>query len=218
VRLTTRAVVWTAIAALAGAGAASAASAFGVVPMHISSNSMSPTMRRGDWIAVRKLHGRERSVARSEIVLFRLPVGSTTLAVKRVVAIGGDRLRITKRSVVVNGRAVPISGTPALALQPGDTPRPVPRVERVPRGSVFVVGDDAAVSVDSRSFGPVPKSQIVGRVLVVVSPPPLFAPTVAVSGLAVVGVLAAAWRRRRRGPATTAAAGGAAPRAGRATR
>lgn len=62
----------------------------------------------------------------------------------------------------------------------------------VPDGSVFLVGDNAAASIDSRAFGPVPVPEVVGRVRFVA--PPL---AVLVLSLAVVAVLVAAGRRLR---------------------
>jgi signal peptidase I len=158
--------IWVAIAALVGAGAATVVRAGGVFPMRVTSNSMAPTIERGDWIVVRRLGESERDeIGRSDIVLFRYPFGSSLRAVKRAVAVGGDSVTVTRRFVRVNGRTIPVSGDPALYATP------LPRYTPLVRGDVFVVGDNPSGSIDSRTFGAVPRAEIVGRVWFVFATP-----------------------------------------------
>jgi signal peptidase I len=165
---------------------------------------MSPTLVRGDWLAVHKLDRREReTVRRSQIVLFRFPFGSSDRAVKRVVAIAGDRVEIGKRYVRVNGRTIPTAGGPDVARAPDGTDKPLPVAERVPAGHVFLLGDNAAASIDSRSFGPVPDAELVGRVSFVIGQPAwwllalLLAGGLAAAVVLVAGVRAVASRGSR---------------------
>lgn len=146
----------------AGIGIAIAASASGVHPKRVVSRSMSPAVRSGDWIVLRDLGRHDRSaIRRGDIVLFRLPFGTTGRAVKRVVAIAGDKVAISARSVTIRDKVIPIAGAPSKSAARQ-------RVEAVARGHVFLLGDNAAVSIDSRSFGPVPETELVGRVLFVI--------------------------------------------------
>jgi signal peptidase I len=155
-------------------------------PHRITSNSMAPEIERGDFVVVT---GGGAAVDRGEVVLFRFPPGSSGRAVKRAVAVGGDTVAVTDGSVAVNGRTIavePLAG------------EHVPRQElRVPDGHVFLLGDNSAVSLDSRSFGPVPEGEVVGRVRLVVPPPSWWWAAVA-AGLAALCVGALAGRRRRR--------------------
>ena len=108
---------------------------------------------------------------------------------KRVVAVAGDDVAIAQRSVTTGGRTIPIAGAPGENAARR-------RVETVPEAHVFLLGDNAAVSVDSRSFGSVPKAEVVARVLLVVPSWSLQA----LLGLAVVfagAACLAAVRRRR---------------------
>jgi signal peptidase I len=102
-----------------------------------------------------------RAIRRRDIVLFRFPLGTTGRAVKRVVAVASDTVAISGHSVTVGDRVIPIAGAPSA----GAARR---RRETVPEGHVFLLGDNAAVSIDSRSFGSVPETEIVGRVLLVI--------------------------------------------------
>lgn len=105
---------WVAIAALVGVGVGVATRAFAVHPVRVTSGSMVPTAKVGDWLVASDLdaQGRE-SVGRRDIVLFRFPLGTTGRAVKRVIAVGGDTVAYTDRYVSVNGRRSPIAGSPA---------------------------------------------------------------------------------------------------------
>lgn len=177
-------------ALLVGVGIGIAATAAGVRVTRVVSASMSPAVHRGDWVVTRELdqNGRD-AIGRQDVVLFRFPLGTAGHAVKRVVAIERDRIAIGARSVTVNGRVIPTAGAPS----PGAARR---RVETVPEDHVFLLGDNAAVSIDSRSVGPVPEAELVGRVLFVIPKraPQILLGLAAAIVLVVVGVLVA--RRR----------------------
>jgi signal peptidase I len=167
-----RVLVWVAFAAVLGAGAANGIRTWGLYPARVTSGSMSPTLVRADWLVAHKLAGRDRgTIRRSQIVVFRFPFGSSGRAVKRVVAVAGDRVEIGKRYVRVNGHTIRTAGGPAVAVGLDREEKPLPVRERVPAGHVFLLGDNAAASIDSRSFGPVPDSELVGRVSFVIGQP-----------------------------------------------
>ena len=195
-----RGLMCLAIATLAGVGVGAATRVWVASPVRVTSNSMSPTMVRGDWLVVSKVDARHRdAIRRHEIVTFRLPFGTTLRAVKRVVAIAGDTVEVAHSYVRVNGHTIPIAGSPSDLgpIQRSDPPHPVPRTDRVPPGHVFVLGDNPLVSEDSRGFGPVPVTEIVGRVRWVLALPAW--QTLAALGLLAVivcGLVLGASRRR----------------------
>jgi signal peptidase I len=165
---------------------------------------MAPTIERGDWLIVQKLRDGDRAhVRRSTVVLFRYPFGSPLRAVKRVVAVAGDTVEISERTVRVNGTAIPTAGLPKLAPMPGELVKQLPRVEVVPPGHVFVLGDNAAASIDSRSFGPVSHAELVGRVRFVSPLPPV---SLVAAGVVIALSLAAISLTRKRAAIERAAA------------
>jgi signal peptidase I len=190
-----RSAVLLAAAVLTGIGIALAAQTVGIHAMRVASGSMSPSIDRGDWIVVRDLDRNDtRTIRRGNVVVFSYPVGTTGRAIKRVVAIGGDTVTIGPGAISVNGHAIPIAGAPSQAAARN-------RVEHIPKGYVFLLGDNTRVSIDSRILGPLPDTDVVGRVLftaprqVTLSLLPLaIAITVLATGVAVA-------RRRRTRPA-----------------
>lgn len=129
-------------------------------PVRVSSSSMHPTLEAGDHVLVVKVTPRLRAPARRDVVVLHAP-GDATLSVKRVVAVGGDTVALEDGALVVDGIPVPepevdASGVDSVYFGP----------VTVPLGTVFVLGDDRGVSVDSRRFGPVPIGDVVGVVVV----------------------------------------------------
>ena len=131
--------------------------------------SMEPGLKSGDILLVaRSAYGlrlpfgggylfRFDNPGRGDIIVFKCP-GKADKYVKRVIAIPGDRLMYRHPYLYVNGKKkVLIRNAP---VQPFGG-----KVFPVPRGRVFVLGDNTGMSEDSMAYGPVPVSGILGRVL-----------------------------------------------------
>ena len=71
-------------------------------PMRVTSASMRPTLAEGDHIVIDKLTVRWRPPARGELVVFRDPEGRE-LAVKRVVALGGQTVALEDGVLQIDG-------------------------------------------------------------------------------------------------------------------
>jgi signal peptidase I len=140
------------------------ARAFVAEPFAIPSESMEPTLRPGDHVLVDKLAFRFGHVHRGDLVVFTAPDGGG-VELKRVVGLGGDRVAIEDGVLSIDGRLeresfVDYPSVDSVYFGPVD----------VPRGSVFLIGDNRADSHDSRDYGAVPEGDVIGRVLVRVWP------------------------------------------------
>ena len=102
---------------------------------------MRPTIEPGDWLLVDPIV--RRWPRRGSLVVFREPE-SDILAIKRVAATPGD---------VVRG----------VRVTDPDTAQDVDVTIRLVPGEAWLLGDDLAVSIDSRRYGPVPLERLVGR-------------------------------------------------------
>ncbi len=119
----------------------------------IPSESMVPTLEVGDHIYVNRLAYRSTPPARGDIVVFDHPQNHGTDLIKRVVAIGGDRVEGHDGKVWVNGEP----GGPSSNFDVVD----------VPKDNLFVMGDNRGNSSDSRYWGFVPQGLVAGKAFVV---------------------------------------------------
>ncbi|MEJ2369026.1 MAG: signal peptidase I, partial [Acidobacteriota bacterium] len=100
---------------------------------------------------------RDGGLERGDVVIFKSPLGKRFL-VKRIVGLPGDVVSIRKGSLYIDGK---LSHKIALAEGERSTYPPV----KVPPHSFYCLGDNTAVSEDSRYFGCIPEKDIYGRVL-----------------------------------------------------
>jgi signal peptidase I len=127
-------------------------------------HSMEPTLRPGELYVLDRGYYRTHPLIRGDVVVLRHN-GETLI--KRVCGLPGDRLRLVR---YMDG-----SGCDLLSSVVADQLRRSQSVGRlidarmfsltVPPGHCFVVGDNTQVSYDSREFGPVPISDIIGRAI-----------------------------------------------------
>ncbi len=142
---------------------------FLVQAFYIPSESMVPTLKVGDRVLVNKLSYKLHDVHRGDIVVFTAPpaaqAGDIKDLVKRVIGLPGDTLEAKDGKVYVNGQLLEEpylpNGTVTTNLPP----------TKVPAGYMFVMGDNRSASKDSRIFGAVKESAIVGRVFLRIWPP-----------------------------------------------
>jgi len=127
-------------------------------PFRIPSASMEPTLRPGDHVVVDKVAYRLGEPRRGDLVAFDDPRGGGAL-LKRVAALPGDRVEIRDGVLFVDDGRVPERYVD-YEMVDGEYFGPV----RVPRGRVFVLGDNRGNSDDSRDYGAVPRSALIGRV------------------------------------------------------
>lgn len=149
-----------ALVVLAAAGLAAVRRAR-LEPMLVRGGSMRPTLVPGQRIAVAPLGG---PVARGAVVVVRRP-GDDLEVVKRVVGLPGERVRLVRGRLEVDGREVP---EPWLGHQ---YRAGVDLDVVLGRDEHLVLGDHRAGSTDGRSFGPVGRERLVGVVRFAYWPP-----------------------------------------------
>jgi signal peptidase I len=139
-----------------------AISAFIVVflyqPVKVEGTSMMPSLDDQERIFVNKFVYRLESIQRGDIVVFRYPRDPSKSFIKRVIGIGGDRIRISAGQTYVNDKPIREDYVPG----PYMDERPYREIT-VPQNCYFVMGDHRILSNDSRDFGPVKSSFIYGK-------------------------------------------------------
>jgi signal peptidase I len=129
-----------------------------VEPFTVSSDSMEPTIPAGSVVFLYKPAPAD-GIRNGVVVAFTSPEDGHT-AIKRVIAQEGQSVAIRDAELYVDGVAVP---EPFIDHSRIDATYFGP--ETVPAGSVFVLGDNRGVSIDSRDFGAVPLAAIQGTLL-----------------------------------------------------
>ena len=149
--------------------------AFVVQTFYIPSGSMEPTLQIGDRILVNKLSYHLHAVNRGDIVVFGRPPAENCGGpevndlVKRVIGLPGDVLSVSEGRVFVDGRRLDESWLPPAEQGVTEMGPPGPTYNlaqpyRVPANDYYVMGDNRTDSCDSRYWGPIPRSLIVGKV------------------------------------------------------
>lgn len=153
---------------------------------HVPSGSMQPTLQLGDRVLVHmSAYGlripftRHVLVARGtpqpgEVAVFASPVDGTRL-IKRVVAVGGDKVQLLDGRLAINGRVLAADaagdaehfGSRLARLDLADGGGPDIISATVPDGHVLVLGDHRGRSADGRWFGFVEADAIYGRAIAV---------------------------------------------------
>ena len=155
---------------------------FVVQAFKIPSGSMKPTLQIGDHILVNKFsYGIQipymgkvifpvGDPQHGDIVVFKFPVDPRKDFIKRVIGAGGDVVEIQDKTVYVNGKPlnhdVGVYTDPrtiAGSLKPRDNFGPI----TVPKGALFVMGDNRDESFDSRFWGFVPVRDVSGKAFII---------------------------------------------------
>jgi signal peptidase I len=134
----------------------------------IPSGSMLPTLRIGDYLLVNKVLYFFRPIRRGDIIVFKFPQDETRDFIKRVIGLPGDTLEIRGRQVFIDGK--PLHEPYAVYQEPllPGSPEPYhlgPIV--IPPGHLFVMGDNRDNSLDSRSWGLLQESKVVGEASII---------------------------------------------------
>jgi signal peptidase I len=152
-----------------------------VKPYRIPSSAMEPTLRCGrpgvgcsgatdDRVLAVRFRWPFRGVSRGDIVAFHTPPRAATACgtggtyVKRVIALPGETFAERHGAVYVNGKRLE---EPYVKVHDRQTLRR----RRVPAGSYFLLGDARPQSCDSRVFGPVPRKDLIARIVATYWPP-----------------------------------------------
>jgi signal peptidase I len=140
---------------------------------------MYPTLKTNDRVIVNKLSYKLHSVHRGDIVVFKTPKGANGKPIdptikdliKRVIALPGETITAHNGQVYINGR--PLSEPYLPKGTTTDCEKFVPDCfpkGPLPTNEYFVMGDNRAGSRDSRYFGAISHSEIVGRAFIRVWP------------------------------------------------
>jgi signal peptidase I len=130
-------------------------------PFLVSGASMEPTFQNGNYLLIDELAYRFREPERGEVVVFKYPNDHRSYFIKRIIGLPGERVVIQDNAVSVYGSG----GVTVLTENYLPTGAASGKAEvTLTDGQYFVMGDNRSFSYDSRNWGPLQRSEIVGLV------------------------------------------------------
>ena len=123
----------------------------------VEGQSMEPNLHSEQRLVVEKLSYRLHGPQRFDVVVLKMPSQGEDLLIKRVIGLPGETVEIQDGQVYVNGNLLDEPYTDQ-STHPGRSGQVT-----VPPLHIYVMGDNRDRSNDSRSFGPVPIDNVVGR-------------------------------------------------------
>ncbi len=140
---------------------------FLIQPFYVKGASMEPTFDDREYLIIDELSYRMGAPLRGEVIVFRYPFDPRQYFIKRIIGLPGETVKIADDKVTIvnaahlGGFVLDESGyLVAGVMTYGD------RSYTLGPDEYFVMGDNRTSSLDSRTFGPLPRKDIVGRVWV----------------------------------------------------
>lgn len=136
-----------------------------VSAISVDGESMMPTLNNNDRLFIEKISLIDDNIKKGEIVIFDSKDSKHDLYVKRVIALEGDQIQIKEGKVFVNDKQLNETYLGKNTVTNGGTFLKEGDKIIIPKGSVFVLGDNRCNSNDSRFFGPVHIKDLKGHVI-----------------------------------------------------
>jgi signal peptidase I len=127
-------------------------------PVRVEGTSMLPRLEDHDRLFINKFVYHFSAIQRGDVVVFHYPRDPEKSYIKRVIAVPGDRLRIDRGDVILNGRLLPEPYVPDEYRDSRSLPEMV-----IPPDYYYMMGDHRSISSDSREFGPVERELVYGK-------------------------------------------------------
>ncbi|PIR65186.1 MAG: signal peptidase I [Candidatus Pacebacteria bacterium CG10_big_fil_rev_8_21_14_0_10_36_11] len=154
---------------------------FFLQPHQVNGQSMVPNFQNGEYVLTDKISYKIGNPKRGDIVVFHAPEaahcaqGTGCDFIKRILAVPGDTLEVKNNAIYVNGKQLPEPYIPAdFKVLPGNYTKNGPVV--MGPNNYFASGDNRPYSSDSRTWGPITKQDIVGKVFFRYWPPAVMGP------------------------------------------
>ena len=135
---------------------------FIVSPFIVDGDSMSPTFENLDYLVVDELVYTFKAPARGDVIVFRYPENPSIFYIKRVIGVPGEMVSIDHGIITITTE----NGVKFALTEPyivNEDATYTKNFSLLP-GEYFVMGDNRPNSSDSRSWGPLPREDIIGRV------------------------------------------------------
>jgi signal peptidase I len=132
-------------------------------PFVVSGDSMDDTFENGQYLIINELSYEIGKPSRGDVMIFKYPLDPKEYFIKRVIGLPGETVVIHNNTVTIKNTAHPEGFLLSEPFAKGQTFGE--ETVTLTDSQYFVMGDNRMVSSDSRLWGPVPGSDIVGTPL-----------------------------------------------------
>jgi len=137
---------------------------FLIQPFYVKGASMEPNFYDHEYLIIDEISYRLHEPLRGDIVVFRYPNDPRQFFIKRIIALPGERIKVSGGKTTLYNAAYPDGRVLDEASYLGAAYTAGEKDVTLAGDEYFLMGDNRAASLDSRIFGPVPRNFIVGRV------------------------------------------------------
>ncbi len=136
--------------------------AFIIQPLYVSGSAMSPTLNDKDYMIIKMF---DKNYERGDIIIHKDQKGETTLFLKRIIGLPGEKIQIKDNAVYIYNDSSPSGQVLKESYLPANTKTISPDENIVTLGEnqYYVLGDNRESSKDSRFYGSVDKGLIIGK-------------------------------------------------------
>lgn len=144
---------------------------FLIQPFFVDGASMEPNFDNGQYLIINEISYRFEAPQRGDVIVFKFPLDESKYYIKRIIGLPGETVEVADGKVEIYNKENPAG----FVL---DESNYLPGIytnkdvkEEMGNDEYFVMGDNRNASYDSRSWGPVPKKDIIGKVWLRAWPP-----------------------------------------------
>ena len=134
-------------------------------PFLVKGQSMEPNFENGDYLIIDEISYRFKSPQRGEVIVFKYPQNPSLRYIKRIIGLPGETIEIKDGEIIISQNGKDQTTLDESKYLPSGTKTPGEIQISLDEDDYFVLGDNRSASADSRRWGPLPKEDIIGRVL-----------------------------------------------------
>jgi len=132
---------------------------FLVQPFYVEGASMEPNFFQNEYLIIDEISYRFNEPQRGEVIIFKSPQDSHSYFIKRVIGLPGEKVKVKDGRIFINSQELAELYINNFSSEDNEE-------IIIAQDEYFVLGDNRINSLDSRSFGPIKKTSIIGRVWV----------------------------------------------------
>jgi len=133
-------------------------------PFFVRGESMTSAFENGDYLIIDEISYRFRSPQRGEVIVFKYPNDPSQRYIKRIIGLPGETVEIKDGKVAISNQEESYVLDESAYL-PSDIFTSGDKLISLTGNQYFVLGDNRRASADSRSWGPLNRENVIGRVL-----------------------------------------------------